>query len=358
MVLGRRRGSDFRFESEALNLLQLAADLLALAHASCSTKRWNEVCSFQTFAFFPTRSDPVAEEIKVQQVPLKQIRPSPFQIRQAFRAEDIRELAKSIKEGGMSQPILLRPVPRGIGPPAYEVISGELRMRAAQFLGWTEVKAIVEEMTDVEAASRGFVENVQRHKLNVIEKARGFKMLSDAPFNMTQAEIAAQVGLNDNSLVSRIMAVLDQPLELQQIMTRGIISEGHCRALSKINDLKLRISIASQADAEEWSIRETEQRVEKLLAGWGQPEKPSPARGEQFSSNGFSARWRKNGVAIRCRLFKPQVETVDQYLSQLRPILERARQATPSEPPPETPGPSSNLGPGPGGAGASDPASG
>jgi len=297
----------------------------------------------------------VAENIKVQQVPLDQIRPSPFQIRQAFRDEDIRELAKSMKEGGMSQPILLRPAPRTISPSAYELISGELRMRAAQSLGWTEVRAIVEEMTDVEAASRGFVENIQRHRLNVIEKARGYKMLSDPPFNMTQAEIAARVGLNDNSLVSRIMGVLDQPIELQQIMTRGIISEGHSRALSKINELKLRVAIASQADAEEWSVRETEQRVEKLLAGRSQPEKTSSARGEQVSGNGFSARWKKNGVAIRCRLFKPQDETVDQYLNQLRPVLERARQASPPEMPPQTPGASSNVGPTR--ADASDPAS-
>jgi len=291
----------------------------------------------------------------VQQVPLNQIRPSPFQIRQGFRDEDIQELAESMKEGGMSQPILLRPAPRGIGPPVYEVISGELRMRAAKLLGWTKVKAIVEKMTDVEAASRGFVENVQRHKLNVIEKARGYKMLSDPPFNMTQAEIAAQVGLNDNSLVSRIMALLDQPIELQQIMTRGIISEGHCRALSKINDLNLRVSIARQADAEEWSVKETDQRVEKLLAGRDQQEKVSAARGEPFSANGFSARWKKNGVAIRCRLFKPQAETVDQYLNQLKPVLERARQTSASRPPPQTPGASSN--PGPTGADASDPAS-
>jgi ParB family chromosome partitioning protein len=264
----------------------------------------------------------VAEQSKVQQVPLNQIRPSPFQIRQAFRDEDIRELAESMKEGGMSQPVLLRPAPRGIGPPVYEVISGELRMRAAKLLGWTKVKAIVEKMTDLEAASRGFVENVQRHKLNVIEKAKGYKMLSDPPFNMTQAEIAAQVGLNDNSLVSRIMALLDQPIELKEIMTRGIISEGHCRALSKINDLNLRIAIARQADAEEWSVRETEHRVEKLLADRTQQEKAGAAGGEQFSGNGFSAKWKKNGVSIRCRLFRPQAETVDQYLNQLKPALE------------------------------------
>ena len=293
----------------------------------------------------------MAEQSKVQQVPLNQIRPSPFQIRQAFRDEDIRELAESMKEGGMSQPVLLRPAPRGIGPPVYEVISGELRMRAAKLLGWTKVKAIVEKMTDLEAASRGFVENVQRHKLNVIEKARGYKMLSDPPFNMTQAEIAAQVGLNDNSLVSRIMALLDQPIELKEIMTRGIISEGHCRALSKINDLNLRIAIARQADAEEWSVRETEHGVEKLLADRTQQEKAGAAGGEQFSGNGFSAKWKKNGVSIRCRLFRPQAETVDQYLNQLKPALEWARQTSPSGP--QTPGASSSHSPS--GAAASDP---
>lgn len=293
----------------------------------------------------------MAEQSKVQQVPLNQIRPSPFQIRQAFRDEDIRELAESMKEGGMSQPVLLRPAPRGIGPPVYEVISGELRMRAAKLLGWTKVKAIVEKMTDLEAASRGFVENVQRHKLNVIEKAKGYKMLSDPPFNMTQAEIAAHVGLNDNSLVSRIIALLDQPIELREIMTRGIISEGHCRALSKINDLNLRIAIARQADEEEWSVRETEHRVEKLLAGRAQQEKAGSGRGEQFLGNGFSAKWKKNGVSIRCRPFKPQAESVDQYLNQLKPALEWARQTSPSGA--QTPGASSSHSPS--GAAASDP---
>ena len=152
----------------------------------------------------------------IEDVPLNCIRPSRFQVRETFKQDDLEALARSFQEGALSQPILLRPVaanPEGARDasgqplPAYEVISGELRLRAAKLLGWTTIRSIVEEMTDREAAMRGFDENEQRHELNIVERAKGYKMLIGEPCNLSQDAIAARMGLKDNSTVSRTRSV-------------------------------------------------------------------------------------------------------------------------------------------------------
>jgi len=156
----------------------------------------------------------VSKISKVEEVPLNCIRPSRFQVRETFKQEDLEALARSFKEGTLSQPILLRPVAAdpedakdasGQPLPAYEVISGELRLRAAKLLGWTTIRSIVEEMTDREAAMRGFEENEQRHELNIVERAKGYKMLMGDPCNLSQDAIAARMGLKNNSMVSRML---------------------------------------------------------------------------------------------------------------------------------------------------------
>jgi len=271
----------------------------------------------------------VSKISKVEEVPLNCIRPSRFQVRETFKQEDLEALARSFKEGTLSQPILLRPVAAdpedakdasGQPLPAYEVISGELRLRAAKLLGWTTIRSIVEEMTDREAAMRGFEENEQRHELNIVERAKGYKMLIGEPCNLSQDAIAARMGLKDNSTVSRTLAILEQPPEILRIMARGIIGAGHCRYFSKISDLKKRIAFAERAEKEQWTVRETEKRAKKILTG--KPSAPSDGQPKLYSNGGFKAHWKQGRVVLQCPPFNPSQDKVEPYIEMMKEVLE------------------------------------
>ncbi len=266
---------------------------------------------------------------KIEEVPLNCIRPSRFQVRETFKQEDLEALARSFQEGTLSQPILLRPVaanpddPKdasGQPFPAYEVISGELRLRAAKLLGWTTIRSIVEEMTDREAAMRGFEENEQRHELNIVERAKGYRMLMSEPCNLTQDAIAARMGLKVNSIISRTLAILEQPPEIQQIMTRGIIGEHHCRCFSRIKDLKKRIAFAARAEKEQWTVRETEKRAKRVLQR--KPTSPSDGQPKPYSNGGFKAHWKQGRVLLHCPPFNPSQDKVGPYIEMMKEVLE------------------------------------
>jgi ParB/RepB/Spo0J family partition protein len=250
-------------------------------------------------------------------------------VRETFKQEDLEALARSFQEAALSQPILLRAVAAntedardasGQSLPAYEVISGELRLRAAKLLGWTTIRSIVEEMTDREAAMRGFDENEQRHELNIVERAKGYKMLMGDPCNLSQGAIASRMGLKDPSTVSRTLAILEQPPEIQRIMSRDIIGEGHCRYFSRIKDLKKRIAFAARAEKEQWTVRETEKRVKKMLAG--KPSTPNDGQLKPYSNGGFKAHWNRGRVVVRCPPFNPSEDKVKPYIEMMQEVLE------------------------------------
>ncbi len=121
-------------------------------------------------------------------------------------------------------------------------------------------------MTDLDAAIRTLVENEQRQDVNPLERARGYKRLTDAPFNLSQEEVAKRMG-TDQSVVSRTLALLDEPPEIQEIMSRGIISPGHVSALHTIESESERTALAQQAASKHWSVEETEKRARRAATG-------------------------------------------------------------------------------------------
>ena len=187
-----------------------------------------------------------------QVLPIDSIRPSPHQARIDFDPEQLQNLADSMKAEGLLEPILARPVDTG-----FELISGERRLRAAKLLGWKTIEAkIIHTPSDAEAAAKGLVENLQREDLNPLERAKGYRHLAE--LGLTQSDIAKKIGIAQ-STIGRYIALLDLPVEIQQIMPRGIISEVHTRTLRKIPNKADQIAIALKADREGWSVKETNQ---------------------------------------------------------------------------------------------------
>jgi len=186
-------------------------------------------------------------------------------MRKEFDPLALRDLARSMKQEGLIQPITVRKMGS-----AFELVVGERRLRAAQILGWKAIDARIIEINDEDAAVKGLIENLQRADLTPIEEARGFKQLVEPPYSLTQEAIAQRVG-KSQTVVARTLALLDLPIEIQELMPRGIITETHTRSLRKISDRTLQIKLAREADRQQWSCKETERRVHDLLKESGEP---------------------------------------------------------------------------------------
>ena len=160
-------------------------------------------------------------------IAISKLRPSSIQPRRLFDKNSINELAESIKSKGLVQPILVRPSKSEVGE--YEIIAGERRWRAAQIAQLHELPAVVKNLDDVEALEMAIIENVQRSDLSPIEEAAGYKKLMEQ-YNHTQEALAPIVG-KSRSHIANIIRLLNLPASIQDMISQGIITSGHARAI-------------------------------------------------------------------------------------------------------------------------------
>ena len=196
-------------------------------------------------------------------LPIDKIEPNPDQPRNQFDEDTLQELADSIKQYGMLQPILVTPK-----DDFYEIIAGERRWRAAKLAGVKEVPVIVKEYTDQEILEIGLIENIQRENLNPIEEAIAYKRLLEE-FNLKQDEVAERVS-KSRTAVTNSMRLLKLSDKVQQMIIDDMISTGHARALLAIDDPELQYTLANKIFDEKLSVRETEKLVKEIK----NPKKP------------------------------------------------------------------------------------
>ncbi|NOT29110.1 MAG: ParB/RepB/Spo0J family partition protein [Planctomycetes bacterium] len=206
------------------------------------------------------------------EVPLAKIRPNPFQPRKTFGPESLTELQESIKLHGVMQPVVLRSAPGG-----YELIAGERRFRACQALGLQSIPAVIRDgVPDQAMLELALVENLQRADLDPIEKAKGFRQLMDQ--GLTQEELARRVGMQ-RSTVANFLRLLELSEAVQRVVTEGLLSMGHARALLGLSDSRRQEELCALAVRRGLSVRDVELRVREL-EGRAQPKKatiaPSP----------------------------------------------------------------------------------
>lgn len=202
---------------------------------------------------------PQADEkfgLDIQDIALDKIEPNPYQPRQHFDQARLEELAQSIKEFGLLEPVIVRR--KGT---VYELAAGERRVRAAQLAGLEEIPAIVRDYDDLEMMQVGLIENLQRENLNPIEEAEGFRILMDK-FGLTQNEVAEAVGKSRPSVANalRLLNLGDEELRLVET---GELSVGHAKVLLGVGQSKLRLELARRVVKEGLSVRQLEQLVEK-----------------------------------------------------------------------------------------------
>jgi len=195
-------------------------------------------------------------------VGIEEISPSRFQPRISFDDQALEELAESIRNQGVIEPLVVRHAPEGTDT-AYELVAGERRWRAAQKTGADSVPVILRDMTDREALEMALTENIQRENLNPLEEARAYRMLIDE-FGIKQDEVARRVGV-DRSTVANALRLLKLEAEIQEDIVWGKISAGHARALLQVEGedrKKLHKKIASLG----LSVRQAETAARRLAA--------------------------------------------------------------------------------------------
>ncbi len=199
------------------------------------------------------------EKQEKSQLRISMIDPKPGQPRKNFDTDALAQLAESIGEHGVLQPILVRTV----GADRYQIVAGERRWRASKMAGLSEIPAIVVDITELQAAQIALVENLQRENLNPLEEAKAYYNLSET-FGMTQEEISQKIG-KSRSAVANTLRLLDLPEELSFLIEQGTLTAGHARAILGLPGKDARIALGNRAAEQQWSVRETEAEVKRLL---------------------------------------------------------------------------------------------
>lgn len=188
---------------------------------------------------------------------ISELEPNREQPRKDFDEKAMAELADSISQHGVLQPLLVRPIFGG----GYQIVAGERRWRAARMAGLSEVPAMVREMNDGEVMELALIENLQREDLTPLEEARGYQTLLEK-YELTQEEVAKTVG-KSRPAVTNAMRLLGLPQEIQDMVERGELSAGHGRALLAFADEELMVAVARKAAAEGLSVRQLEKLAKK-----------------------------------------------------------------------------------------------
>lgn len=211
----------------------------------------NEVIDFDNFEKEIVSS---AKRNDIVNIPLEEIRSNPYQPRKSFNEESIKELASSIQEYGIVQPIIVKKAVKG-----YELIAGERRTKAATLAGLETIPAIIKEFDDQEMMEIALVENIQREDLNPIDEAKAYDNIINMN-HMTQEEFARRFG-KSRSHVTNMLGLLKLPNATKKLVEENKISMGHARSLSKLSDETLINKLADQVISENLSVRDLEHLI-------------------------------------------------------------------------------------------------
>lgn len=204
------------------------------------------------------QKDPSQHE-EVVKLPVEKITPNKYQPRTIFDEDKIEELARTINTHGIIQPIVLRPIDND----GYEIIAGERRFRAMKKLGWTEVPAIVREMSDKETASVALIENLQREELTAIEEAMAYEKLLQL-HSLTQEALAQRLGKGQSTIANKLR-LLKLPEKIRESILKREITERHARALIPLKEEDKQLMVFEEMIEKQFNVKQLEERVLEIL---------------------------------------------------------------------------------------------
>jgi len=194
----------------------------------------------------------------VHQIKVNDIVPNRFQPRKVFNHDSLDELAASIQEYGVIQPLIVRQMPNG-----FELVAGERRLRASKIAGLSQVPVIVKEFTDKEVAELAMIENLQREDLHFLEEAEGFQQLITS-FAFTQEELAKRMGKKQSTIANKLRLLKLVP-EVRAVVATEKLTERHARSLLKIEEPRLQMEVLEIIREKHLNVRETEELIEEFL---------------------------------------------------------------------------------------------
>ncbi len=210
-------------------------------------------------ALIPTSTQTGDAGEPVTEIDVKLIEPNTFQPRRTFDEEKLLELADSIKEHGVVQPIIVRPLNNG----KYELVVGERRLRACQKISIGKIPAVIKDFSNKQMMEIALVENIQRQDLNPVEEAFAYKRLMEE-FKLTQEEVAKRVS-KSRSQIANMVRLLNLPKNVLKYLSQGYITVGHARPLLAIEDEEIQISTVEEIINKQLSVRETENLIKRLI---------------------------------------------------------------------------------------------
>lgn len=201
-------------------------------------------------------------------IPVKDIRPNPYQPRKNFNNRALEELSQSIKTYGIIQPITVRKINEN----SYELVAGERRLRAAEIASLEKIPAIIVNMKDQDSAAMALIENLQREDLNFLEEAEAFyNLIND--HGLTQQELAERVGKNQSTIANKIR-ILRLPIEVKKKLIENGLTERHARALLKLPDKELQLEVLDKVIKNELTVKKTEKLIKGILEDITKDEEP------------------------------------------------------------------------------------
>lgn len=198
--------------------------------------------------------------LNLAEISIDLIKPNPWQPRRTFNEQAMQELAASIREHGILQPLVVVPLPDGM----YQLIVGERRLRASKLAGLARVPVVIRDfMEEQKKLELALIENIQRHNLDPIEEAMAYQQLIDE-YKITQDEVAKKVG-KGRTTVTNMLRLLHLPLKIQNAVVEGTISEGHARSILAMPGMEKQLALLELIIEEEMTVRQVEDKVRELL---------------------------------------------------------------------------------------------
>ena len=206
------------------------------------------------------------KNLKIKYININKIRPNPYQPRKSFDKGALEELASSIQEHGLMQPITVRAVGDN-----YELIAGERRLKASKLIGLEEIPAVIVEVSNQNSAVLALIENLQRENLNFIEESQAYhNIMKDHGY--TQQELAKSIGKNQSTVANKLR-LLKLPESIINKLIENNLSERHARALLRLPDKKLQLKVLNRIIAQGLSVKRTEEMIDKILISTTQEDK-------------------------------------------------------------------------------------
>lgn len=256
-------------------------------------------------------------QVKVVELSVNELKPNPFQPREVIDEEKIDELARSIDQHGVIQPIVVREASSG-----YEIVAGERRWRAAKKAGLERIPAIIRSISDEECALIALVENMMRENLNPVEEAMALKILMDN-FKLKQEELANQLGLS-RSVVANTLRILTLPDQIKKMLIDGKITKGHALAILSLDSPQMQLEVADSIVKNSLSVREAEKLVALLRSRKKKASRKSQSVGglKEFEkaiaeSTGYNARIKLTKRGIELKIKFSSIDKLEELVKRL-----------------------------------------